>query len=54
METMKFELIKDKYWGYTLVMNGEVLMECLSEEEMRELSFGEILKLIKECRMEVK
>ena len=46
---MKFELIKDKDWGYTLIVNGETLLECLTEKEAMELNFGEILKLMKEC-----
>ena len=50
---MTFELVKDEKWGYTLIVNGETLMECLEEQDAMRLSFGEILKLMKECGKEV-
>ena len=31
--------------GYTIEVNGEVLMECLSSQEVSELTLGEIEKL---------
>lgn len=33
---------------YTVYVNDEILMECLSEEEVKELTFGTIKKLVDE------
>lgn len=43
---MKIEIVKETFFGYTLLVDGEVLMECLSEDEVDELTIKEIKRLV--------
>ena len=45
MMNLKIEVIKEELFGYTLIVNDEVLMECLTEEDVNELTIEEINKL---------
>lgn len=42
---MKIEIVKMEFFGYTLIVDGEVLMECLTEKDVDELTIGEIKEL---------
>ena len=42
---MKIEIVKMEFFGYSLIVDGEVLMECLSEQDVNELTIGEIKEL---------
>lgn len=44
---MKVEITHDKHCGYTVLVDGEVCLECLSEDELSTLTIGEIEKLMK-------
>lgn len=43
---MTIEIVKMEFFGYTLLVNGEVMMECLSEDEVNGLTIAEIKELI--------
>lgn len=43
---MEIRLVKMEYFGYTLLVNGEILMECLSEDEADGLTIAEIKELV--------
>ena len=45
MMNLKIEVIHEELFGYTLKVNDEVLMECLTEEDVNELTIEEINKL---------
>lgn len=45
MLNLKIEVIKEELFGYTVIVNGEVLMECLTEADVNELTIEEINKL---------
>jgi len=42
---MKIEIVKMEFFGYSLIVDGEVLMECLTEKDVDELTIGEIKEL---------
>jgi len=42
---MKIEIVKMEFFGYSLIVDGEVLMECLTEKDVNELTIGEIKEL---------
>lgn len=42
---MNIEIVKMEFFGYTLLVDGEVLMECLSEHEVDSLTIKEIKEL---------
>ena len=42
---MKIEIVKMEFFGYSLIVDGEVLMECLSAKDVDELTIGEIKEL---------
>lgn len=44
---MKIEIFYSETCGYTVEVDGETLLECLSEEEVNELSTKEIMQLMK-------
>lgn len=44
---MKFEIVEDTL-GYTLLVDDEPVLECMSKENIMELSFNEVLHLIEE------
>ena len=35
--------------GLSLEVDGTTLMECLSEQEVKDLTIGEIMRLTEEC-----
>lgn len=43
---MKIEIVKMEFFGYTLIVDGEIKMECLSEDEVNGLTIAEIKELI--------
>ena len=43
--TMKIEIVKMEFFGYSLIVDGEVLMECLTERDVDELTIKEIKEL---------
>ena len=45
-DKMTIEIVKMEFFGYTLLVNGEVMMECLSEDEVNGLTIAEIKELI--------
>ena len=42
---MKIEIVKMEFFGYSLIVDGEVLMECLTERDVNELTIKEIKEL---------
>ena len=44
---MKIEIVKD-YCGWTVIVDGENILECLSDEELDGLTVGMIRKLASE------
>lgn len=42
---MKIEIVKMEFFGYSLIVDGEVLMECLTERDVDELTIKEIKEL---------
>lgn len=45
---MMFEIARDDRFGCTLIMNGEILLECVEEDELLKLTVADILNLIDE------
>ena len=45
---MRFEITQDGEMGYTLAVNGEVVLECQSRENLMGMTFEEVLHLIEE------
>lgn len=45
---MKIEIYEDAFFGYTVQVNGETILECLSLKEVKELTIDEIIKLYNE------
>ncbi len=43
---MKVEITHDSLCGYTVLVDGEVCLECLSEDDLNELTLGEIKRLM--------
>lgn len=43
---MDIRIVKDDIFGYTLLVDGEILMECLSAADVDELTIGEIKELL--------
>ena len=43
---MTIEIKGPDFDGYRLLVNGETMMECLSEEEVNALTIGEIRQLL--------
>lgn len=42
---MNIELRKDELYGWAVYVDGELLMECLSDTEVEELTIKEIKEL---------
>lgn len=42
---MEIELVKDQLFGWTVLVDGEVLLECMSDSEVEELTIKEIRTL---------
>lgn len=42
---MEIELVKDDICGWTVLVDGEVLLECMSDKEVEELTIKEIRTL---------
>lgn len=42
---MEIELVKDQLFGWTVLVDGEVLLECMSDKEVEELTIKEIRTL---------
>ena len=47
MVTIK--IIGPDFDGYAMQVDGQTLMECLSEQELKDLKIGEIMKYAEEC-----
>lgn len=43
---MTIEIKGPDFDGYRLLVNGETMMECLSEQEVKALTIGEIYSLL--------
>lgn len=46
---MEIKIIKDSRLGYVITVDGETLLECLGEQEVKELTIGEIVALANEA-----
>ncbi|MBR2226747.1 MAG: hypothetical protein IJ893_02640 [Bacteroidales bacterium] len=46
---MTIKIIGPDFDGFSLEVDGTTLMECLSEQEVKDLTIGEIMQLTKEC-----
>lgn len=42
---MEIELVKHELFGWTVLVDGEVLLECMSDAEVEELTIKEIRTL---------
>lgn len=42
---MKIETVYHKHGGYTVIVNDEIILECLSEDELGELTIALITEL---------
>ena len=45
---MKIEIIDTKRLGFVVTVDGETLLECLGEQEVKQLTIGEIMELATE------
>ena len=45
---MKFEIVKDEHCGYSISINGETILECLDEQEVKGLTIAELMNIAKE------
>ncbi len=45
---MTIKIIGPDFDGYAMDVDGTTLMECLSEQEVKDLTIGEIMDLYKE------
>lgn len=45
MKSINIKIEKDEMCGYTVYVNGEVLLECLAEDEVEEITVKEITEL---------
>lgn len=45
---MNIEIIKDERFGYTLLVDGETILECMSGDEISDLTIGEIQEIMME------
>lgn len=43
---MKFELeiVEVKHFGYSVLINGEVVMECMSLDEAKEITLADLMQ----------
>lgn len=46
---MTIKIIGQDFDGFSLEVDGTTLMECLSEQEVKDLTIGEIMQLTEEC-----
>lgn len=46
---MTIEIKGPDFDGFSMEVDGTTLMECLSEQELKDLTIGEIMKLMQEC-----
>ena len=46
---MTIKIIGPDFDGFSLEVDGTTLMECLSEQEVKDLTIGEIMQLTAEC-----
>lgn len=46
---MTIEIKGPDFDGFRLLVDGNTLMECLSEKEVKGLTIGEIMHLAEEC-----
>ena len=46
---MTIEIKGPDFDGYCLLVDGRTLMECLSEQEVKDLKIGEIMQYAEEC-----
>lgn len=42
MKSIYIKIEKDENCGYTVIVNGEVLLECLSEDEVEAITIKEL------------
>ena len=52
MDEIKIEAYCDEMFGYTVQVNGETILECLSSKELKELTVGELIDLYNEFHEE--
>lgn len=45
MKSIYIKIEKDDNCGYTVIVNGEVMLECLSEDEVEAITVKEITEL---------
>ena len=45
MKSIYIKIEKDEMCGYTVYVNGEVLLECLAEDEVGEITVKEIAEM---------
>lgn len=45
MKNIYIKIEKDDMCGYTVYVNGEVLLECLAEDEVEEITVKELVEL---------
>lgn len=47
---MKIEIVNDGMMGYTLVVGGETVLECMTREDLMGLTLAEIAHLVEEMK----
>lgn len=40
---LNVEIVKTKDWGYSIILNGEVIMECMSLTEVKEITIADLM-----------
>lgn len=45
MKSIYIKIEKDEMCGYTVCVNGELLLECLAEDEVEEITVKEIAEM---------
>ena len=47
---MKIEIVNDGVMGCTLVVDGETVLECMTRENLMDLTLTEIVHLVEEMK----
>lgn len=47
---MKIEIVEDGIFGYDLLVDGETILECMSGDEISDLTIGEIQRVMMEAQ----
>lgn len=45
MRNLYIEIVNHEECGYTVSVNGEVVLECLAEDELQPIKIGELKEL---------